>query len=231
MYDQELVYTTLGLVAVTFTYDELGGASNVVGKALCTAGGYISFEVGATAIFGMSCRYYVQKQPAFFYFGFAGADRLLIGVMDFVSITAVIISGVLIFTAIQAQDFPDVEGDKAVGRMTFPIYAPELSRFVTLFATMAWSVFLSWYWQVGPISTALFISFGIHVGLRYYCLRTLEADKKSYLIFNVRFLTLAPFGTPGNVVSDLWAFLGLAHGRPCTSSACQDVRFGVLMMI
>lgn len=25
--------------------------------------------------------------------------------------------------------------------------------------------------------------------------------------------------------------LGLAHGRPCTSSACQDVRFGVLMMI
>jgi UbiA prenyltransferase family len=151
--------------------------------------------------------------------------------MDFVSITAVIISGVLIFTAIQAQDFPDVEGDKAVGRMTFPIYAPELSRFVTLFATMAWSVFLSWYWQVGPISTALFISFGIHVGLRYYCLRTLEADRKSYLIFNVRFLTLAPFGTPGNVVSDLWAFLGLAHGRPCTSSACQDVRFGVLMMI
>ena len=72
MYDQELVYTTLGLVAVTFTYDELGGASNVVGKALCTAGGYISFEVGATAIFGMSCRYYVQKQPAFFSFWLRG---------------------------------------------------------------------------------------------------------------------------------------------------------------
>ena len=54
--------------------------------------------------------------------------------MDFVSVTAVIISGILIFTTIQAQDFPDVEGDKALGRMTFPIYAPmELSRAFTLF--------------------------------------------------------------------------------------------------
>jgi|SRR5712672_698183 len=106
--------------------------------------------------------------------------------MDFVSVTAVTISGILIFTAIQAQDFPDVEGDKAVGRMTFPIYAPELSRLLTLFATVAWSVFLSWFWGVGPISAAVFTSFGIHVGLRYYCWRTLEADKKSYLIFNVR---------------------------------------------
>ncbi len=58
MYDQDLVHTTLGLVAVTFTYDELGGAGNVIGKALCTAGGYISFELGATTIIGMSCRYY-----------------------------------------------------------------------------------------------------------------------------------------------------------------------------
>jgi hypothetical protein len=106
--------------------------------------------------------------------------------MDFVSVTAVIISGILIFTAIQAQDFPDVEGDKAVGRMTFHIYAPELSRLLTFFTTVAWSVFLSWFWDVGPISSAVFTSFGIHVGLRYYCCRTLEADKRSYLIFNVR---------------------------------------------
>jgi 1,4-dihydroxy-2-naphthoate octaprenyltransferase len=234
MYDQELVFTTLGLVAVTFTYDELGGAGNVVGKALCTAGGYISFELGATTITGMSCRYYVQKPPGLLPLGFVGANRRLAGVMDFVSVTAVVISGVLIFTAIQAQDFADVEGDKAVGRMTFPIYAPELSRLLTLFATISWSVFLSWFWEVGPISTAIFTSFGLHVGLRYYCRRTLEADKKSYLIFNVRsfFLTLAPFFAPaGNVVADLWASLGLAHGRPCTSLARQDVRFGVLIMI
>jgi hypothetical protein len=53
LYDQDLVLTTLGLAATTFTYDELGAASTVVGKALCTAGGYASFEIGATAIIGM----------------------------------------------------------------------------------------------------------------------------------------------------------------------------------
>lgn len=194
MYNPDLVRTTLGLVAVTFTYDELGGAGNVIGKALCTAGGYISFELGATTIIGMSCRYYVLKQPAFLSFRFAGTDRLFTGVLDFISVTSIIISGILIFTAIQAQDFPDVEGDKAVGRMTFPIYAPELSRIVTLFATSAWSVFLCWFWEIGPISTALFTSFGLHVGLRYYCWRTIEADKKSYLIFNVRFSHTRPVG-------------------------------------
>ena len=45
--------TTLGLVATTFTYDELGAAGNSIGKALCTAAGYASFEVGATTIIGM----------------------------------------------------------------------------------------------------------------------------------------------------------------------------------
>jgi 4-hydroxybenzoate polyprenyltransferase len=106
--------------------------------------------------------------------------------MDFVSVTAVIISGILIFTTIQAQDFPDVEGDKALGRMTFPIYAPEFSRAFTLFATVAWSAFLSWFWGVGPVNAAFLIIFGAYVGLRYYHWRTLEADKRSYLIFNVR---------------------------------------------
>jgi 4-hydroxybenzoate polyprenyltransferase len=106
--------------------------------------------------------------------------------MDFVSVTAVIISGMLIFTTIQAQDFPDVEGDKALGRMTFPIYAPEFSRVFTFFATAAWSLFLCWFWGVGPISTTFLVGFGIYVGMRYYLWRTLEADKKSYLMFNVR---------------------------------------------
>jgi 1,4-dihydroxy-2-naphthoate octaprenyltransferase len=106
--------------------------------------------------------------------------------MDFVSVTAVIISGILIFTTIQAQDFPDVEGDKALGRMTFPIYAPEFSRTFTLFATVAWSIFLCWFWGVGPISSAFLASFGIYVGMRYYLWRTLGADQTSYLMFNVR---------------------------------------------
>jgi len=160
-YDHELVLTTVGLVATTFIYDELGAASHIVGKNFCNIGGYASFEVGATAIIGAN------------------------HAMDFVSVTAVIISGILIFTTIQAQDFPDVEGDKALGRMTFPIYAPEFSRAFTVFATTAWSIFLSWFWGVGPVSTAFLVTFGSYVGMRYYRWRTLEADRTSYLLFNI----------------------------------------------
>jgi 4-hydroxybenzoate polyprenyltransferase len=137
--------------------------------------------------------------------------------MDFVSVTAVIISGILIFTTIQAQDFPDVEGDKALGRMTFPIYAPEFSRAFTLFATVAWSMFLSWFWGVGPVSAAFLVVFGAYVGIRYYRWRTLEADKKSYLIFNVR-----PQISRGPVKSKLTGgvFSDLAHGRARPPIAC-----------
>ena len=106
--------------------------------------------------------------------------------MDSVSVAAVIVSNILILTTIQAQDFPDVEGDKALGRMTFPIYAPEFSRAFTFFAIVAWSMFLSWFWGVGPVSAAFLVIFGTYVGIRYYHRRTLEADKTSYLIYNVR---------------------------------------------
>ncbi|KAN0134222.1 Digeranylgeranylglyceryl phosphate synthase [Lactarius tabidus] len=160
-YNRDLVTTTLCIVALTYTYNELGASSNVFGKALGTAGGYVSFEIGATTI--------------------VSADHNL----DFVSVTAVVISGILIFTVIHVQDFPDVEGDKIVGRMTFPIYAPELSRFLTLIFIVAWSIYLSWFWGVGRINTALFVSSGVYVGHRYYMYRSLEADRKSYLIFNV----------------------------------------------
>jgi hypothetical protein len=136
--------------------------------------------------------------------------------MDFVSVTAVMINSILIFTAIQAQDFPDVEGDKVAGRVTFPIYAPQLSRLSMLFATIAWSVFLSWFWEVGPISTALFVSFGTNIGLRYYRWRSKEADKRSYLLFNVRSHPFAPTETSMLTIGAL----GLANGRPYASIAC-----------
>jgi 4-hydroxybenzoate polyprenyltransferase len=56
IYDQNLVLTTMGLVAVSFIHDELGAASHIVGKNFCTVGGYASFEIGATTIIGMSLR-------------------------------------------------------------------------------------------------------------------------------------------------------------------------------
>jgi hypothetical protein len=108
--------------------------------------------------------------------------------LDRVSITAIVLSGFIILTTIQAQDFPDIEGDAALGRMTFPIYAPEFSRTVTLGALVGWSWFLGWYWSLGPLSSTVFVLLGHYSGIRYYLWREVAEDKRSYLVFSVRAL-------------------------------------------
>ena len=112
------------------------------------------------------------------------------GNLDRVSIFAICLSGALIFTTIQAQDFADVAGDGALGRVTFPIYAPELSRAFTLFALIAWSCVLSACWEVGPLLSGAFIALGTLVGWRYYVFRTPANDDRSYVLYNVS--TLRP---------------------------------------
>ncbi|KAJ7764866.1 UbiA prenyltransferase family [Mycena metata] len=159
------VLTSLCLLIITFVYDESGASKHVIGKNVCNIGGYVTFEIGATKI--------IATQHS----------------LDAVAIASIIISGAVIFTTIQAQDFPDVAGDAASGRMTFPIYAPELSRITTLVALLSWSVFLCWYWTLGPISSLVLISLGVYTGARYYLCRQVTEDKKSYLVFSL-WLTL-----------------------------------------
>ncbi|KAI1787180.1 UbiA prenyltransferase family-domain-containing protein [Ganoderma leucocontextum] len=161
----DLVLTTLAMFLTTFAYDELNLSGHYLGKSFCNIGGYTTFEIGATKLMG--------------------ATRDL----DTVSLTAVCISGALIFTTIQAQDFADVEGDAALGRKTFPIYAPRASRVATLLAMCAWSLFLACFWGVGPLCGAAFVAFGSFVGCRFYFLRTAEEDTRSYVLYNI-WLTL-----------------------------------------
>ena len=180
--DTYLVLATLGLLLTTIFYDELGLAGHHIGKNLCNIGGYTTLELGATKVMG-TCRYLMQPRNCQL-----SVHHCLVGLtrdLDSVSIFAIYLSGALIFTTIQAQDFADVEGDSALGRVTFPIYAPELSRVFTLFALVGWSCGLSAFWDIGPLHRAIFIGFGALVGWRYYVLRTAKEDGRSYVLYNV----------------------------------------------
>lgn len=99
-YSTKLLGITALLVLTTILYDDVGLARHCLGKSLCNIGGYTAFELGATRIIGNGC------EP------------------DAVTYNALVISGLIIFTTIHAQDFADVDGDFAIGRITFPIYAP-----------------------------------------------------------------------------------------------------------
>ncbi|KAI0746359.1 UbiA prenyltransferase family [Daedaleopsis nitida] len=157
----DLILITVGLLLTTLLYDEMGLAGHFIGKNLCNIAGYTSIEIGATKLVGVS------------------------GELDYVSITAVCLSGALIFTTVQAQDFADVEGDSALGRITFPIYAPELSRAITLFAIPFWAWGLGIFWDIGPWCRGTYSVIGALLGWRYYTLRTPAADRQSYLLYNV----------------------------------------------
>lgn len=109
---------------------------------------------------------------------------------DQTSLIALLVSGLLIFTTIHAQDFADAEGDKQSGRRTLPIIAPEGSRMYILAALPLWSIALSTLWGLGPLSTTMFLCMGAFVGSRYFRFRDAKQDDKSYVLYNVRFLLL-----------------------------------------
>ncbi|KAI0746376.1 UbiA prenyltransferase family [Daedaleopsis nitida] len=157
----DLLPVTLGLVLTTVVYDELGMSGHYIGKNICNIGGYATIEMGATKLMGVT------------------RD------LDSVSMLAVFLSGAVIMTTIQAQDFADVEGDAALGRVTLPIYAPEFSRVLTLCTLVAWSIALSVVWGIGPLYGGIFIALGAYVGWRFYCLRSPADDCWTYVIYNI----------------------------------------------
>ncbi|EIM84248.1 uncharacterized protein STEHIDRAFT_132655 [Stereum hirsutum FP-91666 SS1] len=157
----QFVILTLALVLTTVLYDDVGLSRSFVGKNACNILGYAVFESAAVALMAPHSKF------------------------DSVSLWAIALSAILIFTTIQAQDFSDVEGDALAGRVTFPIYAPEFSRLATLLTTTAWSVFYGWFWGVGPVIRVLLAVLGTAVGVRYYKLRTPVADKRTYVLYNV----------------------------------------------
>lgn len=175
-----MVSITMCLIATTLLYDERGLAGHPVGKSFCAIWGYVSFEIGATRIVGWCVFwiYHIRREQKPKPLGLSQN-------LDEISVMAVTISAMVIFTTIHSQDFPDVDGDRAAGRTTFPIYAPKFSRWLTLAIIPFWSGILCYFSGIGVLSSFFLMGFGALCGYRYFKWRTVEADRVSYRIFNV----------------------------------------------
>jgi hypothetical protein len=141
---------------------------------------------------------------------------------------AVILSGMVIFTTIQTQDFPDVEGDAATGRITLPIYAPEFSRAFTLLAVGFWSILLCWIWSVPSPVSILFILLGSLVGLRYYHYRNVDMDKTSYLLYNVSVAALIRIRCVILTIFFWHSVLVVVSGCSCPAPLCTGRRMNLV---
>ena len=96
------------------------------------------------------------------------------------------INALLVATTIQAQDFPDVEGDYINGRKTLPLVFPRGSRTLMALILPSWSAALGHFWDLGPGISLILNILSIFLAVRYLVLRTKSSDKTSYIIYNVR---------------------------------------------
>ncbi|KAI0036392.1 UbiA prenyltransferase family, partial [Vararia minispora EC-137] len=158
------------LVLTTFVYDECKLSKHPLGKNFCNVFGYTTFQAGATLLLN---KYILLLDP------------VRAGILDADALSAIALAGATIFTTIQLQDFPDVVGDAAAGRVTLPIYAPEHSRWLTIGALLAWSFVLGSFWAIGAAGMAVLLMLGAVVGARCVCLRSPAADIATYRLYGV----------------------------------------------
>lgn len=104
------------------------------------------------------------------------------------AIRAVRLASCLILTTIHAQDFKDEIGDRKQGRKTIATTMPILGRMQLAAAILIWAVVLPSLWNVTLGLRVLFCAVASIVGPRFAILRSVQADKLSYVIYNVSFL-------------------------------------------
>lgn len=168
LYSWRLVCVSLALTFTTIAYDEYGLAGHWIGKNFAGVFGYTTFGAGTLML---------MRQAT---------------TLDDIARRALLYNALVIFTTLHAQDFADVEGDRQMFRQTFPIYFPTASRIVVSLAVPIWSVYLTYSWHVSGVASFTIGCFGFWVALRFWMKRSCEADKKSYVYYNIwLFITMS----------------------------------------
>ncbi|KAJ6520601.1 UbiA prenyltransferase family [Mycena vulgaris] len=165
-FGSEVGLSSLSLTLLLIAHDEIGAGRNWAGKNIINSMGYLSFELGATKI--------MNANPQ----------------LDSIALQSLVCNGLVTLTTIHAQDFSDIHGDIALGRVTFPIYAPRASRLFTPLTLAMWSVFLGCSWDLGPGSHFLLCGLGGVVGWRLFQFRTPNDDAHTFVVYTVWLLLI-----------------------------------------
>jgi hypothetical protein len=97
----------------------------------------------------------------------------------------VALSAGIILTTIHAQDYKDIQGDVAAGRVTLPIAYPMSSRAVTAFLLIAWSWGISRTWRLDDGTAAVIGVLSLVAGTSFVARTDSRADKISFYWYNV----------------------------------------------
>jgi len=167
-YSIPVALTSLAIAVLSFCYNEVGvHKGHWVGRNSIVAVGFGLYELGASLV--------------------AGQNK---DTIDKAGIIAVLTTIGILATTYHVQDFKDFEGDRAIGRKTFPIVMPGVARQQVLAAITLWSLAVSYLWGLDSILTTIVCGLGLYVGLRFMTMKNMIEDQHSFYWYNVWLTTV-----------------------------------------
>lgn len=156
---------TVTILILTYMYNDLGG------------GGYHYLTRNIINAFGFTCH--------------ASASTLIAaGAASTASLTSTAhiwfaMVGAIIFTTLQVQDLPDMEGDAASDRKTLPLVHGEWpTRLSTATFVFLWGILCPWFWNFNTSIGYMFSGIpSTIIAYRTLAIRNLEADIKTYKLW------------------------------------------------
>ncbi len=157
------VRESVALMVMTWMYNDLGGAGeNIVTRNLLNALGYMCYSSGSMLVAAGHGQYELNET----------ATRWLA------------IIGAIIFTTLQMQDMPDVEGDAARNRKTVPlVYGDIVARISIAVPVMAWSFISPTFWRLEKFGYMAPVAIGVIFTLRLLILRSAPADTATWKLW------------------------------------------------
>lgn len=156
---------TVTMIILTWMYNDLGGADeNYVVRNLINAGGFVCHGSGSTII-AMGYGQYELKQSGYIWLAMIG---------------------LIVFSTLQVQDIPDIEGDSARGRRTFPIvHGTMTARISVATGVLAWSIICPAFWHLDLLGYLILLVPGALIAYRATKYRTVPADEGTYKLWCV----------------------------------------------
>ena len=161
---------TLILIALTWIYNDLGGADeNYLVRNLINGFAHPAYSAGATKV--------------------ACGNTLC--ALNKAGYKWVAMIGAVIFSTLQVQDLKDQEGDRARGRSTAPlVLGSRVARWTVAVPVMVWSMVCPTYWMLDVWGFIAPVTLGCLVVVRLFLWRDVAADRLTWKFWSLWMMSL-----------------------------------------
>lgn len=156
------LFPSLVEMGLCLWYNEAKGSSNALLKNMLNA-------------FGLACFFAGPLEVVTGHSIFCG---------DMKAATWLLTLACAIMSTSHAQDFRDLEGDKAAGRVTLPLLIGDMNaRFLLAFGIAFWTAVASWFWEAGLVDSLAAWMAGAAVAFNLFRDKTHEGNTRSWKLF------------------------------------------------